>query len=257
MRVESSTLTDVVEAAGDRRTPRQRWRVRYARDATAGALTPREEAEAWTSAVTASALPAVSSGDPPRPRIALGPALPSGADALDEPLDLLLDERLPIAVVWSALDRVLPLGHRIIAIHDVWLGAPALQASAVAVDYRIRTDGIPEQHLRTGAASLLDAKELPRQRVRASRTVRYDLRPLVESIVVDADGEAEEAANRCRIRFRGRLGPDRGVIRPDELLAAIADQVILTTGPIGQIEPVEVVRTRVWLVDDAPPEPFS
>jgi radical SAM-linked protein len=233
--------------------PRQRWRLRYERDRSAAGLTQREEAEAWSDAIARSGLPFVSAGEPARPRLSLGVPLPAGCLALDEPLDLLLHERRAAHEVRTSLDAVAPTGHLVTAVHDVWLGAPALQAAGRAVDYAIRAEGAQPGALGAATAALLAATELPRERVRGSRTIAYDLRPLIESIVVDVAAGSEFEPDALRpgappvIRFRARLDPDRGVARPDELIAALGEQ--LGTPIVA----TEVVRTHVWLSDDVIP----
>jgi radical SAM-linked protein len=247
-RAESRTLADVPETPDERRIPRQRWRIRYERDKSAAGLTQREEADAWTDTIGRSGLPVLTAGEPPRPRIALGPPLPTGCLALDEPLELFLHERWTIRDVRTALATVAPAGHRITLLHDVWPGAAALQAAGRAVDYAIRTEAVPIEELSEAAAVLLGATELQRERVRGTRTVIYDLRPLIETIVVEAVAGDDPA--RCLVRFRARLDPDHGVARPDELLAALGER--LSTPIVG----IEIVRTRVWLSDDPLPPPL-
>jgi Uncharacterized protein conserved in bacteria (DUF2344) len=248
--MESRTLADVPGTPDERRMPRQRWRLRYERDRSAANLTQREEAEAWSDAIARSGLPIVSSGEPERPRLALGVPLPAGCLALDEPLDLFLHDRRTVHEVRTAIDAITPAGHLVSAVHDVWLGAPALQAAGRAVDYAIRAEGAPSAALGEAVTALLAAIELPRERIRGSRTIAYDLRPLIETIMVGAaagderESDAAAPAARSLIRFRARLDPDRGVGRPDELLAALGEH--LGTPIVA----TQVIRTHVWLSDD-------
>jgi radical SAM-linked protein len=246
---EASTLPDVPASSTDLPRPRQRWRIRYARQESAAALTQREEVEAWTEAVVGSGLPVVMAGDPPRPRLAFGPPLPVGCVADDEPLDVLLDRLMPLADVSGALGVRVPPGHSVRAIHDVWLGAPSLQAAGRAVDYEVLTGGLDASPVGAAAARLLAAAEVPRVRTRAGRDVRYDLRPLVEAIVVDNDESSPTVAG-ARILFRFRLDPERGIGRPDDLVAALED------GAGIPITTAVVRRTRVWLADDPQPGPL-
>jgi radical SAM-linked protein len=245
-----STLPDVSAPSGDPARPRQRWRIRYARDESAAALTQREEVDAWTDALGRAALPLVTMGDPPRPRLAFGPSLPVGCVADDEPVDFLLDRLVPLRLVSTAVAAVTPGGHSVRAIHDVWLGAPALQAAVRAVDYAVVARDPDVAAVAAAAARLLAATAVPRVRTRAGRESTYDLRPLVDAIVVDRD-PSSAPATRTRIRFRFRLQPERGIGRPDELLAALADDAGAPISPDG------VRRTRVWLIDDPEPPPLD
>jgi radical SAM-linked protein len=239
-----STLPDVSAPSVDPARPRQRWRIRYSRDESAAALTQREEVDAWTDAVGRAALPLVTTGDPPRPRVAFGPPLPVGCVADDEPVDFLLERPVSLRLVSASLAAITPAGHSVRAIHDVWLGAPALQAAVRAVDYAVVARDPDVATVAAAAARLLAATTVPRVRARAGRESTYDLRPLVDTIVVDRDPSSAAAAPRTRIRFRFRLQPERGIGRPDELLAALADDAGAPISPDG------VRRTRVWLIDD-------
>ncbi len=252
----------MLDPADEQRIPRQRWRLRFERDESAAGLTQREEADAWTQAIGRSGLPLVTAGDPPRPRLSLGPPLPVGCRALDEPLELFLHRRLSIHEVRTSLEAIVPAGHRMTGIHDVWPGATALQAAGRAVDYEIRAQGSTPDRLGAAASALLAATALPRERVRGSRTVTYDLRPLIDSIAIEPiaseragdgtpDADRSWSGIRCVIRFRGRLDPDRGVARPDELLAALGEHIATP------IVATDIARTRVWLADDASPRPYE
>jgi radical SAM-linked protein len=241
----------VLGAPDGRSVARQRWRLRYERDASAADLAQREEADTWASAIDRSGLPVVTAGQPPRPKLAFGPPIPARALARDEPLELQLTDRLTTTDVRNGLEPAAPAGHRIVMVHDVWLGAPALQASGRAVDYEIALASAPAEPLSRAADALLAETELPRERVRATRVVRYDLRPAIEAILVDRGTAGTGDAGLTRLRCRLRIDPERGVARPDELLAALGER--LETRP----EPLEIIRHRVWLVDDGEIPPLG
>jgi radical SAM-linked protein len=247
---ESRTLPDVLGAPESAQAARQRWRIRFARDHAAADLSQRDEADAWTSAIARSRLPATAVGVPPRPRVTHGPPLPPGALALDEPLELFLGSRMTIDVVRTALEDVAPLGHRVRVVHDVWLGAPNLQAAGRAVDYRLRIAGPSPGDLGNAAEKALATEHLPRERVRGARTVRYDLRPSLEIVTVEPDDRAGGAPDTTVLRFRARLDPERGLVRPDEVVSVLGE---LVDAPLLV---VELVRTRVWLGDDPTPGPL-
>jgi radical SAM-linked protein len=243
----SRTLPDVLGAPESGQAARQRWRIRFARDHAAADLSQRDEAEAWSSAIARSRLAAVTVGDPPRPRVTHGPPLPTGALALDEPLELFLGTRVTVDVVRKALEDIAPLGHHVRRVHDVWLGAPALQAVGRAVDYGVRVAGAPRGDLTRATEQALATEHLPRERVRGARTVRFDLRPSLEIVTVEPDERAGSAPDAAVLRFRVRLDPERGVVRPDEVVSVLAE---LVDAPLRV---VELVRTRVWLADDPAP----
>src|SRR4030095_155331 len=76
--------------------PRQRWRLRFARDRPPDAEVPpgREYVARWESALLATDLPmlVLASG---RPRVALGAPLPSGCSATGELLEFWLTDVRP------------------------------------------------------------------------------------------------------------------------------------------------------------------
>jgi hypothetical protein len=204
----------------------------------------RDELEAWTEALAATQLPLVTAGDPPRARIALGPPLPGGATANDEPLDLTLTRSRTIGDVRAAVEQVVPEGHELRALHDVWVGAPALAAAGRAADYRIRLDAassVDHDRMVDAARDLLALPRIERPRRRGPEGGTYDLRPLLEDIVVEPDA----------ILVRARVDQERGVGRPEEVVAALGERLDRQVSISG------IARFRVWLVDDPAPDPLA
>lgn len=228
---------------------RQRWRIRYARDATVAEASQRDESEVWTRALGAGFPTIVRSGrrgeaddgGPGRPRVALGPALPVGAEADDEPLEFELTDRQTVADVRTRLESVIPPGRRLVHLHDVWIGAPALPALVRDVEYRIEVTGSAPGRIAEAAGALLRTDRLERERTRGSRGGRFDLRPLVADVGVDpVPSEGADAI----VRFVGRVDPSLGTGRPDDLLAALSE---FAGAPLLA---TRIVRTRVRLADD-------
>jgi radical SAM-linked protein len=173
-----------------------------------------------------------------------GAPLPVGVAAERELLDLFLVGRCTIAMVRDALATALPAGYELVDLHDVWLGAPALSGQVAAADYRVsvRTDGraLDLSALTRACEELIAATSLPRTRDKGGRQVQYDLRPLLASatpMVVDPDGGAT-------LRIRTRFDQERGVGRPEEVVAAIGDALGIP------IEIEETVRERLLLLGE-------
>jgi radical SAM-linked protein len=225
----------------------QRWRVVYRRGEAAAGLAQRGELEAWEEAVAGSGLQvAVTGGPHPRPRLAMAPPLPAGLTGERELLDILLVERRTSAEVRERLLAVAPPDHALVELFDVWVGAPPLPAQVVAVDYALGLrPTVGHDALRGAVARVLAAPRLERIRRKGERETRYDLRPFIVGLAVERSGPAGGA-----LRMRLAVHPEQGTGRPDEVVAAVADQ-------IG--EPLEVsggVRTRVWTADEVmPPTP--
>jgi radical SAM-linked protein len=230
-----------VDGQPDRPRPeaRQRWRLVARRSADAPPLTQREVAEAWEAAVVESGLPvAITDAARPRARLSFGAPLPLGIAAEAELIDLFLTDRLPTWHVREALSGRLPAGWSLVDLHDVWLAGPPLAGRVVAADYRIVLTGAAhEANVDIAARRLLDAPELPRDRSRGSETVRYDLRPLIAELAVDAGPPVV-------VRARTRFHPELGTGRPEEVLAALAEAA-------GRpLDPEVIVRERLILADD-------
>jgi hypothetical protein len=88
------------------------------------------------------------------------------------------------------------------------------------------------------ARGLLQARGLPRVRPKGDGSVAYDLRPLLADVSVDGSGGPPV------VRVRTRIHPELGTGRPEEVIAALGDQ-------LGRPVEVEaIVRERLILADD-------
>jgi radical SAM-linked protein len=202
----------------------------------------RDELEAWEAAIEGSGLPvATTGGAHRRPRIQMPPPLPSGLTGERELLDLHLVERRTSPDVRRGLAMAAPAGHRIVELFDVWVGAAPLPALVIAVDYAITVrSGAGLDALRGAVARVVAAPAIERLRRKGDRTKLYDLRPFILGLRLE-DAGLEAAV----IRVRLAVHPELGTGRPDEVIAAISDE-------LGQ--PLEVTageRTRIWTADEA------
>ena len=240
------TVPDTAERSGPGQRsgpaePRQRWRVTYRRRADAPPMPQRDRLATWEAALAASGLPIVGlEGPAPRPRIVHGAPLGTAVAAEREVFDIVLLERLPVADVRTRLAASMPPGHELVDVHDVWLGERPLSGRVVAADYRVevRGDTADRAALVGASARLLEATALPRTREKGDTRIAYDLRPLVAGVEVlppAADGTL------ITLRIRTRFDPERGVGRPEEVIAALSDLVGRT------FEPMSLVRERLVL----------
>jgi hypothetical protein len=212
--------------------PRQRWRVTFARDPVAPDQVGRPVLDAWQEAMADSGLPCAGlDAGGGRARIAFAAPLPAGASGDAELVDLWLLERRPLWAVRAALAPRLPAGHRWIGAEDVWLGAPALAGRVVAADWRVELDGTGLDHARIADAAhgLIAARTLPRTRIKGATAKTYDLRPLLASVAIESprDGRAGPAPATGRIVacIRTRFHPELGPGRPEEVVAALAEEL--------------------------------
>lgn len=217
----------------------QRWRLVVSRSGP-GSGSQRDLSAAWDAAFTGSGLPVAGLDlSVPRPRYAIAAPLPIGVPGEAELVDLWLTERLPRWRVREALETGLPEDHRLVDLYDVSLGEPALPGMVAATVYRLtlRDDGPPSEAIRGAAAAMLAASTLPRQRPKGDATVAYDLRPFLDAIVI------ESFLSGAVLRMTLRHDPERGIGRPEEVLAELADRA---GGPI----PLGgLVRERIVLRD--------
>jgi radical SAM-linked protein len=224
----------------------QRWRLVLARDAITGEAAQREQQAAWETALLESGLPVAGSDLPrPRPRFAiaapLAPAIPGEAELAD----LFLVERTPGWRVREALAGRLPTGFRLVEAYDVWLGEPTLPGRVVGSVYRATfgREGVDPASLRRAVTALLDASSLIRERRKGEGSVRYDLRPFLGRL------EVERTGDEVVLRMALRHDPEKGVGRPDEVLASLGEAMGTT------LAPAELVRERLELGDPPGPKP--
>jgi len=217
-----------------------------AREALVDAAAQREATGAWEAAVAASGLPVAGLDLPrPRPRLALAAPLAPAIPGEAELLDVYLVERLPAWRVREALAAAVPASFRLVEAYDVWLGEPALPGRVTASVYRAAFDADAVDPVRLGIAAegLLAAPALPRSRRKGDATIEYDLRPFLAGLDVEATGR------RVLLRMTLRHDPEKGLGRPDEAIAALADSLG------SPLEPTEVVRERLQLADPVAPGP--
>jgi hypothetical protein len=158
-----------------------------------------------------------------------------------ELIDVLLTERWTIGPLRNALAGRLPAGHRLVDLHDVWVGEPSLPSLIVAGDYwaRISPDATAEtvDHAQIGRVlvSLLAADEVPRTRTKGDRTIVDNLRPLLVDLrAVDA------GCLWMRLRIDNALGTGR----PDDVVEALATRLGTTLTVQARH------RERLWLRDE-------
>jgi hypothetical protein len=210
-----------------------------ARPASAPRLAGRDLSDAWELAIEATGLPIHRPAGRAHGRVAFGASLPLGIAADRELVDIFMAEPVPVWRVREGLVGTLPDGWRLVDVFDVWVGAPPLAGRVVAADYRIElADGVDVAALTAAAHTLLAASSLPRLRAKGDSSVPYDLRPLLTDVAVVASGPP------MVLRIRGRIHPELGTGRPEEVIAALGDH-------IGHLLEVRgIVRERLIMADD-------
>jgi hypothetical protein len=226
--------------------PRQRWRLTFARsvDAAGETLGGRDYFAVWETALVASGLP-TAAADTGRVRFTIGAPLPARTAGRAELADLWLTERVAAWSVRAALDPILPAGHELVGLDNVWIGAPALAGLVAAADYLVVLGGHVDPGTVAAAADrLLSADRLVRERAKGGGVKMYDLRPLLISISVAARPGMGDVDKLLTARMRTRIHPELGSGRPEEVIAALAEE-------LGKpLVSTETIRERLVLSDD-------
>ena len=202
--------------------PRQRWRLTFARDPPPADEVPtgRDYIGRWEESLLSSGLPVavLASGRPARrARGAAAERMLGGGRAPR----VLADGAPPAWAVREGITATLPAGHRAAGLENVWLGSPALSGQIAAADYEvdIAVDGLGPSEIAGAVDRLLAHERLPRERQKGGTVRTYDLRPLIAAL--DLAGEAPAIV----LRMRTRIHPELGTGRPDEVVAALAEDL--------------------------------
>lgn len=202
---------------------------------------------AWEEALSRSRLPIAGlDAVPPKPRFAIAAPLGAAIPGEAELADVWLIERMPAWRVREALAAALPDRYTLLEAWDVWLGAPALPGQVTASRYRVTfaPGAIDPEELGRASEAALRATSLPRERRKGQGMVRYDLRPFLDALEV---GRAADEAPVLRMTLRH--DPERGIGRPDEVLAELAERVG------APLEPHALVRESLVLAPPPAPAP--
>lgn len=163
----------------------------------------------WERTFRRSGLPlAYSQGFHPQPRLNLACALPVGFTSQCEILDAWLEEEIPIDQIRKAVASAVPPGLEVLGLEMIDLQAPALQTQVTSAVYIITLlDEIPD--LDDRLQKIISADHLPRLR----RNKSYDLRSLIERIVLHAQNEGGKCSIGVQLAAR-----EAATGRPEELL---------------------------------------
>ena len=140
----------------------------------------------WERAARRAELPlAYSQGFHPQPKLNIAAALPLGFSSRCEMLDMRLEHDIPLEGLKERLQETLPTGIQVSSIEQVDERAPALQTQVTAAEYEvILTEPVDGSDLKRRIDSVMGSDSIPRER----RGKSYDLRPLMESLELLAEG---------------------------------------------------------------------
>ncbi len=216
----------------------QRLRLTFARGEEAKGLSHLEVMRALERAIREAGLPlAYSEGRRPTARISIGAPLPVGVSSACELADIFLSVTVLPADLVAALQRTLAPGLEALSGREVGLAGPALQTQVRWAEYEVDVPSGDHsaEDVRHGIGELLTTRSLPWEHQRETKTSRYDLRPLVLNLELEAEGEGIH-----RLLMRLRIGQERSG-RVDQVVAAL-----------GLEPPLRIHRRRMF-VERTPP----
>ena len=165
-------------------------RIRFQKLGKVRWISHRDIARCVERAVRRGKLPvAYSEGFSPRPRIAFGLALPTGAESLAEYLDIDFgSNEVDVVATGQALSAGLPVGIDVTATAPVPTASLSLQEGVVACRWELGVfgDPMPSGWFDQAASRLLAADELVVTRERKGQMISDDIRPNITALSAEA-----------------------------------------------------------------------
>ncbi len=178
----------------------------------------RDVARMWERALRrARVLVTYSEGFSPRPRLAFGLALPTGAESDGEYLDVRLDEAPEggAALLCARLSDALPDGLVVTGAEPLEAGALSLQEAVGACTWTAEVVGATLPEVEAALAAALAAPALPIERERKGKARVDDLRPALLDLAV-VDGGPDRAPVLTAV-----LATRPASFRPEELVEVL------------------------------------
>jgi len=210
----------------------QRLRFRYRVTEAGCTLSQRELIQAWEQAVVAAGLSlAYSEGKRKTAQVSIAAPLPQNVTSDGELVEVYLSEAVAPEAALEAVSSRLPPGVEAIGVEEIGLQAPSLQSQLRWADYEVELPPqVDEARLRAAVESLLAADTLPAEYRRETKVRRYDLRPLVIGLRLEACRDGRKV-----LAMRLRAEPE---------MTARADQVLLA---LGLPEAIRIHRRRLYV----------
>ncbi len=193
-----------------------RLRIRYARLGKVRFTSHRDVARIWERALRRTELPvAYSAGFSPRPKLAFGLALPTGAESVAEYLDVELAGAGPVPdELPDRLSAALPAGLDVLAVAPLEAGADSLQHAVTSCTWTVEVLDLDADRAESLVAAALAAGTLVVTRQRKGKAVTDDLRPALLALGVNGPTPAG-------VELHAELSTQPRGVRTSELLAAL------------------------------------
>lgn len=213
---EEDSVTEEATAASLRAPAlplRKTWRIRFAKKGTSRFLSHLETAAALERGIRQSGLTLVySEGYHPHPRISFAAALPVGVESLAEYTDIQFEDPGKSAEeIIGRVNAFLPLGMEILDAEEIPFQHHALSDMIKGYRYEMfpaGESGTEDEKIR----EFLDSTSFFITKNRRGKSIRRDIRPLVESLSYD------RLQRSIRLTIRLREG---GGVKPVEILTAV------------------------------------
>jgi radical SAM-linked protein len=215
----------------------QRLRVTFARGEEVKYITHLDLMRFWERALRRAGIPiAYSEGFSPSPRLALAAPLPVGVTSSGELMDVYLAERVTPHHFVKAASEQIPPSIALLEVREVGLGLPSLQSQVRWAEYEVEAlIDRPGEDLRQAVEELLEARSIPWQHQREREVRRYDLRPLIRDVRIEAMEDG-----RCVLAM---------LLRADSQGSGRAEQVVAA---LGLPAPTRIHRRRLILEETSP-----
>ena len=176
----------------------------------------RDIAKVWERAFRRAKIPLIySEGFSPRPKIAYGLALPTGAESECEYLDVKVDdERIGISRILEIpeqLTELLPEGIKVTGMTEINSKAISLQQAVTACAWEM-TIAEDKSSVDQWVTNVLDSKELIVERTRKGKNVKDDIRPFIVGIDESEINEEGHVVLKVELRTQPRS------LRPSEFM---------------------------------------
>tara|TARA_B100000902_G_C27206065_1_gene861715 strand:+ start:382 stop:1101 length:720 start_codon:yes stop_codon:yes gene_type:complete len=176
----------------------------------------RDIAKVWERAFRRANIPLIySEGFSPRPKIAYGLALPTGAESECEYLDVKVDdERIGISRILEIpeqLTELLPEGIKVTGMTEINRKAISLQQAVTACAWEM-TIAQDKNYVDQWITNVLDSKELIIERTRKGKNVKDDIRPFIVGIDESEINEDGQVVLKAELRTQPRS------LRPSEFM---------------------------------------
>ncbi|MBI5284491.1 MAG: DUF2344 domain-containing protein [Chloroflexi bacterium] len=214
----------------------QRLRVTFGRGEAMKYITHLDMMRFWERALRRAGVPiAYSEGFSPHAQLSLAAPLPVGTTSEAELMDVFMAEHVAPRTLIRQVSPQLPPAIEIKSVEEVGLSLPALQADVRFADYEVDLPADGAVDAEGTVERFLAAESVPWEHKRDGEVRAYDIRPLVDAIVVV---RPDPAVVRLRMRLRN---DNSGSGRPDQVVAAL-----------GLPAPLRVHRTGLSLAGASP-----